>query len=76
MSPTQSTCRLFILCFSAFLIGKVVAKPDGAPVAACFDMTPQHFDPPQETDCPFVIKPAKVIIVMLIFVSLQLVKNV
>jgi hypothetical protein len=53
--------RFFVLCFASLIVAQIVfSKPDGAPIEACEDMTPQHFVLPQSSMCPFTSKLAKV----------------
>lgn len=50
---------LYMFCV---LIGGALAFPEGAPVAHCQDMTPNHYQSkPQTTHSPFSIEVGKVI---------------
>ncbi|XP_046453480.1 putative defense protein isoform X3 [Daphnia pulex] len=52
--------RFFVLCLAILIIAQIAfSKPDGAPIAACEDMTPDHFVKPQSSVCPFTSKLAR-----------------
>ncbi|XP_046651952.1 putative defense protein isoform X2 [Daphnia pulicaria] len=52
--------RFFVLCLATLIFAQVAfSKQDGAPIAACEDMTPEHFVMPQESVCPFTSKLAR-----------------
>jgi hypothetical protein len=59
--------RFFVSCLAILIIVQIAfSKPDGAPIAACEDMTPDHFVKPQSSVCPFTSKLARVNMINLI----------
>ncbi|XP_057376114.1 putative defense protein isoform X1 [Daphnia carinata] len=60
MYSARCTGRFVVLCFSALMVSQIVyCKPNGAPLEACEDMSPQHFIMPQSGVCPFTSRLAK-----------------
>lgn len=61
MYSVQCAGRFVVLCFSALMVSQIAyCKPNGAPIEACEDMSPQHFLKPQSGVCPFTSRLAKV----------------
>ncbi|EFX80443.1 hypothetical protein DAPPUDRAFT_318636 [Daphnia pulex] len=60
MYSVQCARRFFVSCLATLIFAQLAfSKPDGAPIAACEDMVPDHFVMPQESVCPFTSKLAK-----------------
>ncbi|XP_032786072.2 putative defense protein 3 isoform X2 [Daphnia magna] len=60
MYSVQCAGRFVVLCFSALMVSQIAyCKPNGAPIEACEDMSPQHFLKPQSGVCPFTSRLAK-----------------
>merc|ERR1711976_860051 len=47
---------LFVTAVALGLVSSIVARPDGAPVQACRDLTPDHIVPPQTSEPNFQLE--------------------
>lgn len=67
MYSVQRAGSFLVLCFASLMVSQVAySKPNGAPLEACEDMSPQHFVKPETSVCPFNSRLAKVNVLILL----------